>query len=212
MTWILAADLALLRLINTAWTHPALDYFFGIVAHFGALMGPMIALGLGLLIFGRFKERVLVLTFLLCLGIGDAGINWAIKRVVNRPRPHESHENVRRVKANDFSHISVTWSQPTPPRKGRSMTSGHVCNNTALALLIILLYRPWGWCALLWPVIIGYGRVYTGDHYPSDVVVSWLVASAYTVLICCAAARLWQNYGPRCVPQIYARHPRLYAP
>jgi undecaprenyl-diphosphatase len=203
-------DLAVLRLINSAWTHPALDYFFGWIAHFSALVGPLIALGVLLMVLGRFKERVFVVSLLLCLVIGDAGINWAIKRAVNRPRPYQSHEQVRRVIGQGWFGHRIEWSQPETPKRGRSMTSGHVCNNTAAALLIFLLYRPWGaWC-LIWPLIVGYGRIYTGDHYPSDVVVSYFVATAYTALICCAAAWLWQKYGPRFAPHVYARHPRLY--
>lgn len=210
MDWLLSMDVALLRLINSAWTHPALDYFFGWIAHFGALVGPLIALGVLLMVLGRFKERVFVVSLLLCLVIGDAGINWAIKRTANRPRPFESHEQVRRVRGEGWFSHRIEWSQPRTPKRGRSMTSGHVCNNTAAALLVFLLYRPWGALFLIWPLIVGYGRIYTGDHYPSDVVVSYFVAAGYTALICCAAAWLWQNYGPRFAPQFYARHPRLY--
>jgi len=212
MDWLLAWDLSLLRLINSAWTHPVLDHFFGQIANVSALVGPLIGLGVLLLLFGRFKERVFVVSLLLCLVIGDAGINWAIKRSVNRPRPHESHEDVRRVRGEGAFGHRIEWSKPRHPQRGRSMTSGHVCNNTAAAILLFLLYRPWGALAFLWALAVGYARVYTGDHYPTDVVASYFVAAAYTALICCAAAWLWQNYGPRFAPQIYARHPRLYQP
>lgn len=210
MDWLLAWDLALLRLINSTWTHPALDHTFSLIAHVSTWVGPLVALGVLLLVFGRFKERVFVLSFLLCLVIGDAGFNWAIKRTANRPRPHESHENVRRVRAEGAFGHRIEWSVPLYPKGGRSMTSGHVCNNMAAAILLYLLYRPWGALAFLWALAVGYARVYTGDHYPTDVVASYFVATTYTALICCAAAWLWQNYGPRFAPQLYAQHPRLY--
>lgn len=212
METLLAWDLAALRWINASATHPVLDHLFAFIANAGKAVVPLVALGLAGLVFGRFKERVLVVSMLLCLVIGDAGINWAIKRTVNRARPHQALEDVRRIRPEGWFGHRVEWSNPAPPEKGRSMTSGHVCNNTALALLIFLLYRPWGALAFLWAGLVGYARVYTGDHYPSDVLVSIPVALAYTGGICCAASALWQNYGPRFAPHLHARHPRLYTP
>jgi undecaprenyl-diphosphatase len=210
MDWLLAIDISLLRLINGTWIHPVLDHLFAFIAHASVLVAPLVLLGLALLIFGRFKERVFVLSLLLCLVIGDAGINWTIKRTANRPRPHQALEDVRRVRGTGFLDHTISWSVPNTPERGRSMPSGHMCNNTAAAVLLFLLYRPWGALAFGWAAMVGYSRIYTGDHYPSDILVSVVVAGAYTALICCAAARLWHNYGPRFAPQLYALHPRLY--
>ena len=209
MDWLLQIDIALLRLINGKWIHPALDQGLSLLTDVDSLWWLIVAIVLALLIWGGFKGRTFLALLVLCLLIGDAGINWAIKRMVNRPRPHQALEDVRRVKRENLTTYRVEWSKPGPVQRGRSMTSGHTCNNVALALLITLVYGRWGMLAWIWAVTIAYSRIYTGDHYPSDILVSFLVASTYTGLICCAACWVWHKGAPRLLPQIYARHPRL---
>lgn len=209
MDFLLHLDISLLRWINTTAVHPALDQILSLVADVDSMQWFIVAAVLAVAVWGGFKGRVFLVLMFLCLVIGDAGINWALKRVINRPRPHQVLEEVRRVKRESLTAYRVEWSNPGPVERGRSMPSGHTCNNVAFALLLTLLYRPWGRLAWIWAAIIGYSRIYTGDHYPGDILVSIGVASVYTGLICCAACWLWHKGAPLLFPQTYARHPRL---
>lgn len=209
MDLILQWDVSLFRLINSIGTAPWLDGFLSIIADFSLMKWPLSAAVIIGLIWGGFRARLFLVLTALCLIIGDGGINWTIKKLVNRPRPYQNLEDVRRVKREGLGYRIEHVSQQ-PWEKGRSMTSGHACNNVALAVLASYLFAPWGRLVWIWALLIGYSRVYTGDHYPSDVLVSFLVATLYTLGICCLVQFLWQHYAPRFLPRLYALHPKLY--
>jgi undecaprenyl-diphosphatase len=203
-------DIALFRLINDTWSSAWLDGILSFLADFRLMKWPLMLAVLITLIWGGFRARLFLFLMLLALVIGDGGINWTIKKSVNRPRPYQSLEDVRRVKREGFSY-RVERVSAEPYEKGRSMTSGHVCNNVALAFLATLLFAPWGRWVWVWAGLIAYSRIYTADHYPSDVAVSIVVALIYTTGICCVVQFLWQQWAPRLFPKTYAQHPRLYA-
>jgi membrane-associated phospholipid phosphatase len=70
----------------------------------------------------------------------------------------------------------------------------------------------WG-SSLRWPwifvVLAGLGRIYTGDHYPTDIVASIPLAIFYTWLIARTADHIWKIAGPRLVPKLFTRLPTL---
>src|SRR5277367_3713167 len=91
-----AVDLHLLYLINQTWSRPWLDPLMARVSDFGYTAKCLLAfLVVLVLIFGKFRGRLLVIMMAACLLIGDAGIDWAFKRLVNRPRPNETEPNIR---------------------------------------------------------------------------------------------------------------------
>lgn len=202
-------DISILHQINLDWAHPALDTFFVCMASFGLLKWPLLLAAVLLLVFGKFRERTLIVLTLLALLVGDAGISSALKATFNRPRPFQSQEGVRHVRLDQFT-VKTEWSSPGPVEKGRSLPSSHTCNNAAFATIVTLLYPPWGALAWIWAFLMALSRVYTGDHYPSDVLLSLPLALIYTLLICCVASRIWQWLGPRFMPQIAQKHPRLF--
>jgi len=210
MSLLHTLDLTLFRHINGLWTHPLADHFFSFISNFGLLKLPLAAFVIGLLLWGGYRERLLLVLLALCLLIGDAGFDWAIKISANRPRPFQALENVRHVRPEGWGY-RVEMTSYEPWKTGHSMPSGHTCNNVALAFLLTRLYgrraAPWAW---LWAALMAYSRIYTGDHYPSDILVSVLLATAYTAGICCAADKLWQKWGGRLAPGLYARHSTLF--
>ncbi|NJK92079.1 MAG: phosphatase PAP2 family protein [Blastochloris sp.] len=209
--YLIQMDVELFRWINQRWTSPWADGFLSLISDFNTMKWVLLPVLVGVAIWGGLRGRLMLGLMLAALVIGDAGINWAIKRTVNRPRPYQGLEDVRRVEWDRQAwgpKITVVSKQPW--ERGRSMTSGHVCNNVALAFLASLFFAPWGRLVWIWAGLIAYSRVYTADHYPSDVVASFFVATAYTAGICCVAQFLWQHYGSRYFPNAHARHPRLY--
>src|SRR4030095_10284480 len=67
-----------------------------------------------------------------------------------------------------------------------SFPSGHTSTSFAVATLLTLRYHNYPLVyipALSWAVIIGYGRMYLGMHYPSDVLVGALIGTGSSVLI-----------------------------
>jgi undecaprenyl-diphosphatase len=202
-------DQAFTRWVNVDHAHGWLDYGTAFMADFGLTLWPLLLGLLLLLIFGKFRERLFLVLFALCIALGDPVIANTIKKTVNRPRPCQALHDIRHVKRDGWG-VRTEWTDPAPPDGGRSLPSSHVCNNVALALLLTLLYPPWGALAWIWALLMGFSRIYTGDHYLSDVLASALLASAYTLLICCAAGWVWRRYGSRFMPDTFRQHPNLY--
>jgi undecaprenyl-diphosphatase len=205
LAWFHAQDLHLLYQINRTWSRPWLDPVMAYVSDFDTWRWPLVAAVILTLLFGGFRGRQLVILMAACLMIGDGLIDWGFKLAIHRPRPNETVPHLRVVTVR-----GVTESVPKHVVKGRSFTSGHACNNVALAMVGCAIFGRWAWFLWPWAALVSYSRIYTASHYPSDILGSWIVAIAYSYFICKAAAWLWRSYAPGAWPELYARHPVLF--
>ena len=203
--WFHALDLHLLDLINRSWSGPWLDPIMARVSDFDSFRYPLLVAIILTVIFGGFRGRLLLVMMALCLMIGDGIINWDFKVGVNRPRPNETELHLRVVSIRE-----VTESIPHYVTKGRSFTSGHACNNVALAIVGCAIFGRWALWLWPWAMLVSYSRVYCGAHYPSDIAGSWIVSLYYTYFILKTAEWLWKKYGARTWPRLYAAHPVLF--
>jgi membrane-associated phospholipid phosphatase len=64
---------------------------------------------------------------------------------------------------------------------GFSFISAHATNHMALGVLCFLLFGHlmgvWRWLLIAWALSIGFGQVYVGVHYPSDVLAGFSVGA-----------------------------------
>ena len=213
-------DQKLLFLINRQWTSPGLDWLMAALSSFDAWGPVLLTLALGVLWRGGFRARAFVLTAALIVGINDGVISNTLKKLVDRPRPHQSVNEVRQVdlaKATPrvlalFQPVKVKLSQASLEEvEGRSFPSSHTMNTFSAALVALAFYGrrvAWG---LGLAAAVAYSRVYTGSHWPSDVVVSVVLGLGSTLLLLALAERLWQRAGRRWWPAMQARHPSLLA-
>jgi undecaprenyl-diphosphatase len=104
-----------------------------------------------------------------------AGAAWTValvvKYFVNRPRPP-----------------AQLWVQPPDPTG--SFPSGHT--TTAIVVFLIVCVLAWRFHRLRWVAIVlgsayvlavGISRLYLGDHYPTDILGSFLVVAASVLLV-----------------------------
>ncbi|HSI87276.1 MAG: phosphatase PAP2 family protein [Candidatus Methylacidiphilales bacterium] len=204
--WLWQLDVGLARLINDTWSNPAFDAVLYTMADFKRLMLPLIIILGAIAVWGRFRGRLFLVTMLLALVLGDAGTNWTFKRNVNRPRPNESVDNLRIYSDGEWQR-----SKARPVEKGRSFTSGHACNNMALAVAGTAVFGlSAAWWLWPWAIVMGYSRIYTADHFPSDILGSWVVAIIYTLLIMRGMQWAWDYWAPSRFPELYRAHPRLF--
>lgn len=126
----------------------------------------MIALGLVLLAFKR--TRKLGLAALFAIGVGALITNVTLKPLVFRARPY-THEEYR-----------VMWEQVLALTESeRSFPSGHTTSAMAAVMGIFLASqnKKRTWPVLIFPVLMGFTRLYFVVHYPTDVL-GGLVAGA----------------------------------
>jgi undecaprenyl-diphosphatase len=205
LAWFHALDLHLLYLINQTWSRPWLDPIMARVSDFDSWRYPLAAAIVLTLIFGGFRGRQLLVLMAACLVIGDGMIDWGFKITINRPRPNETEPHLRVVTVRQ-----ITESVPRHVLRGRSFTSGHACNNVALAMVACAIFGRWALWLWPWAALVSYSRIYCAAHYPSDILGSWIVAIVYSYFICKGAAVLWQRLGPGICPQTHAAHPNLF--
>ena len=203
--WFHGLDLQLLYLINQTWSRPWLDPLMARMSDFDSWRYPLAIAVVAALIWGGFRGRQLVAVMAVCLLLGDAVIDHAFKEAVHRPRPMETEWHLRVVTVRGISE-----SRPHLMRRGNSFTSGHACNNVALAFTACAIFGRRA--AFLWltALLVSYSRIYCGSHYPSDIVGSWIVALCYSYFIVKLGEWLWQRYAPGRFPELYRGHPRLF--
>jgi undecaprenyl-diphosphatase len=84
-----------------------------------------------------------------------------LKRVVNRPRPYKILEGA----------IAIN-----PPKCKYSFPSGHSSSAMIIALILSSFFPMLKWIFMLFALLVGISRVFMGCHYPSDVIVGYLIS------------------------------------
>jgi undecaprenyl-diphosphatase len=166
---------------------------------------PLIVLAAVLALWrGGRRARSFVLLAAVTVAVSDGAIGNSLKHLVGRPRPADVWEGVRLVdlaKATPrfvalFKPVKVRYSEPpsAEPVHGRSFPSSHTSNTMAVAVLAAVFYRRWGWLAILGSLLVGYSRLYTGAHWPSDVLASIFLGAGIGVACAFAAEWAWRRW------------------
>lgn len=115
--------------------------------------------------------------------------------------------------SSQFFKVVVERQRPSPallfdplaPETGsNSFPSGHVALAVGLSWAFCFLLRGTRWSrvrailGILIPVIVAWSRLYVGVHYPSDVVASFLAASAAVVFF----SAVWNRYQGGLLPRV----------
>ncbi|PGZ95228.1 undecaprenyl-diphosphatase [Bacillus pseudomycoides] len=96
-------------------------------------------------------------------------INFFIKRFYFRARPFLDHN----------AHILP----PIPPRMNSSFPSKHTMLAFAVATSILFYKRLLGYFMWLLAFLTGFSRIWSGQHYPSDIIGSALIGSVTSIVV-----------------------------
>ena len=209
-------DQTLFHLVNERWTNPALDLFMAAISNSQIWKPVFVVIVLIMVVFGGFKARACIICILLSLIVAEQ-FTGLLKTAFDRRRPKQVQvvrmvelQKTRPMFLTLFKEPEIRYSdQSDRNNSGPSFPSGHMTNNTVIAVCLTLFYRRRG--ALYWilTAAIGYSRIYLGAHWPSDIFATFFLAAGETLLILAVLELLWRWAGPRVVPALYDRHPSL---
>ena len=225
-------DQQLQILINREWTSPWGDRLFSFIADYSAWAPWLLLLLVLALVLGNFRFRVAILAVGLAVGLSDGvGVNL-LKHAVGRPRPSQVEPGVRVVKLGSapaklprifglFADPAVNFPQgntlPEIPGmliedssvEGRSFPSGHAANNMAVATVLILFFGWRGAIYLPIALLIAYSRIYTGSHWPLDVLSGMILGIIGGWLATKSLDLLWRKFARKIVPRLAEKYPAL---
>lgn len=153
---------------------------------------------LGILLFwkGSIRLRICLLFLALMVAVGDGMIIGGLKRAIARERPY----------------VQFTDIKPLGRGDAFSMPSGHAANSMAAALVVATFYPRLRWVAFGVAFMVSFARVYSGVHFPSDVLAGATVALLYSSALLWGVEWLWKNKAPAVVPSLTKRIPSLLRP
>jgi undecaprenyl-diphosphatase len=198
-----------------------MDRFMAVMSSFDLWAPFFIVGGLAIAVWGGFRARAFLVLALLSLAFADGLAANQLKQLVDRPRPFQTVNGVRQVDLAKASPrflglakpLRIKIAAPTDPvESGRSFPSSHTANTMCLAMLTALFYPRRGWLAFVPALLVAYSRIYTGSHWPSDVLASLFLGAGIGLLSAVGAELCWRNQGLRVLPTLHHRHPSLLTP
>ncbi len=154
---------------------PALDGPFTWIsnaANYGQLWAAIAAV---LALTGGPRGRRAAARALLALGVTSITANLALKQALPRRRPERSTVNPTRA-----ARMPASSSFP----------SGHTASAFAFATAVTADYPLLSAPLFGLATAVGYSRVHTGVHYPSDVIAGGIVGCSLATVVCDATLRI----------------------
>lgn len=149
-------DIKLLYFFNITIKNPFTDFLMTFFSHYGYLFFfPFI-----LIAYLKNKRDLILLTFIIFTFVFSDFISNTIKNIIMRPRPFVEH-NIINMEGRGFSY---------------SMPSNHATNAFAIAFFLKEYIRR-NFFIFLIAVLIAISRVFLGVHYPSDIIVAFIIGA-----------------------------------
>jgi len=129
----------------------------------------------------------------LTLSIGGASFCGAIvKSLVCRRRPYMDNPEIRCIRApapeaDIMSMVAQGFSMPSLHATMSAATYGALAKETGKTILKVL--------AIVFPLCIGLSRNYLGVHYPTDVILGWIIGTVCMFLLCTIANKKGYKTG-----------------
>jgi undecaprenyl-diphosphatase len=160
------ADLEILRAVN----QPAgalMDWAMEVASNRGILLtiAGLAAIYAGFRSVHRWLAAVLLVA---AIGVADLASVRAVKPLVGRPRPCHELADVR---------------APLECGSGKSFPSAHAADSAAAATVFAWALPRFSALGIVIALVVGFSRVYLGEHWPSDVLAGWLLGIAIGILL-----------------------------
>jgi undecaprenyl-diphosphatase len=201
-------DQKLLLLINREWTAAWLDWVMAGASSLNLWMGFLAVAALWVAVRGGVRARLYLVALVMVVALNDGVVSRTLKHAVGRLRPGQSADGVRMVELEGGGKPWKAFSKPVRVRysraqwgaEGRSFPSSHTVNLFSVAVVSGVFWGGRGWWALLPAGLVGYSRIYTGAHWPSDVLASVFLGVGASFIWVAAVFRVWEWGTARWAP------------
>jgi undecaprenyl-diphosphatase len=218
MHWLQTLDTNLFLFVNRSLANPFFDWLMPILSGGSGmktvLIAVAIALGVAMLVFGKWRARLCVVMLALIVGTNDGLVCNTLKHAIARPRPFVTLPDARM-----FGIIGKGYVPPEINENGvdmatgkgshNSMPSSHAANMFAATMVLFLFYRKSIWFMLPLAFGVSFSRVYNGVHYPSDVLAGAIIGAGYAAAAAITIESAWQHFGEKWFPRRHAKLPSL---
>lgn len=166
----------LFRAVNTTARSPFLDVLMPAASDKTLILIPSFALFIALQYYGSRRLRTALWAALLAFALADAGSAQILKALFALERPYGVLDGVHLHRGDEWRLSDAADFADNDPRFG--FPSSHASNAAALAAVLACLARRTLWVTIPWALLVGYSRVYTGNHWPADVFAGYIYGAA----------------------------------
>ena len=170
-------NVAVFRFINGTMKNPFLDQVLPAFSDKDYVVIPGFVVLVLLVYFGRRRVRTCVLALVCALAFSDALTEHALKNIFNEKRPYAVLENVHVHRGGKWVLYDPAW-YAFDKRQSNAFPSSHAANIAAVAAVLFFLHRRTLWGTVPLALAVGLSRVYTGNHYPLDVLAGYFWGGA----------------------------------
>lgn len=196
MNWLQSLDAAGFRLVNQTLANPVGDLVMPWFAGHPLFLPAVLLAGAWLVWKGGTRGRLCVFFLVLLLALGNA-VTDLLKDAFARPRPF----------------LNLPEARVLVGRGGSgSLPSAHAMNWFLAAGVLWHFHRRSLWVIGPLAILVAASRVYTGVHYPGDVLAGALLGAALGWGGVLAVNALWRSAGRHWFPLWWRRLPSLVDP
>lgn len=167
MSTLVNIDAGLFYFFNSTLTAPFLDALVSVLAKKWFFLGLAALAGATVFFLGPKDLKWSVVLGVFVFFVSDATV-LVLKELLARTRPCHALEGVRVI-----AGCSSSYSLP----------SRHATDMFAVMVLLTVRYRAWSPAFLTAAVVVGWSRVYAGQHYPLDVAAGAVMGSGLAACV-----------------------------